>query len=766
MRPLIYLVLLGALAPWACAAQANEAQAKIDSLRRAAESAKDGPAKARSLCALCWQLRVAGKPDEALAKGRAGLEQARRAGDKAAEAACLKNIGVVFALQGDYAGALARAGEALALYKALRDDSGAAKTLNNIGLVWEHQGDYARALKYMRESLELKMKARDKNQMAFAYINIGYICEAQGDDEAAFRYARKSLDLYRETGNRSGEAHALLNIGNLHFGRGEDSAAQACARRSLQLYRALGDKTGIADALGNIGEAAERRGDFAAALPAYQECLAVYEEINDRLRLADALARAARAHTALGRPGEARRMAARALGLARDIGAAKQAKAAALALAAADSALGDFVSAFAHHKLHKQYSDSLGSDEQTEEIGRLKARFEFDQENAARRQREEAAADRRQIIAWVALGVFCALLFAAGLFAWGWQNKRKANKLLGAQNKVIARQNAELDAALEELRELSQFKENMTSMLVHDLKNSLSTVMGFAELPALGDAREPLRAAARRMNDLAMNMLEVQKFEAAAVRLDIRPVEMAKVLRGAALQVSFLAGQKQIALRAEAAPGLRALADETALARVLDNLLNNAVKFAPRGGRVSARADAADGAVLLVVKDNGPGLPEDKREAVFEKFVKLNDAAGANKSGVGLGLTYCKLAAEAHGGAITAENAPEGGAVFRLTLPAAPAAPGAAGPPLLPDACGAEAARALSSEDRRRLAPALSEMRRHEIYETTEMLAALEALPPGPERPALAEWRRRAEQAVFNLDEETLAALLRQAETA
>ncbi len=116
--------------------------------------------------------------------------------------------------------------------------------------------------------------------------------------------------------------------------------------------------------------------------------------------------------------------------------------------------------------------------------------------------------------------------------------------------------------------------------------------------------------------------------------------------------------------------------DADKIERVLLNLVDNAIKFTPAGGEVIVQAhpagdrDAPDGYVRVEVKDTGPGIPDDSKERLFDRFTQLDGVRGRRR-GTGLGLTYCRLAVEAHGGRIWVEDNPQGGAIFAFTLPLA-----------------------------------------------------------------------------------------------
>jgi signal transduction histidine kinase len=110
--------------------------------------------------------------------------------------------------------------------------------------------------------------------------------------------------------------------------------------------------------------------------------------------------------------------------------------------------------------------------------------------------------------------------------------------------------------------------------------------------------------------------------------------------------------------------------DADMLRRVLTNLLENAVKYSPAGSKIYLGSRLDGDMVLMWVQDTGPGIPADERERIFDKFTRLHGSGGPK--GLGLGLAFCRLAVEAHGGRIWVEECPEIGACFKFTLPTSP----------------------------------------------------------------------------------------------
>ena len=160
-----------------------------------------------------------------------------------------------------------------------------------------------------------------------------------------------------------------------------------------------------------------------------------------------------------------------------------------------------------------------------------------------------------------------------------------------------------------------------------------------------------------------------RKLTAGEMPVEQEMVRLGEVVEGAIAQVVPQAEAKGLELDVRIEPAdLTTWADRGLLERVIVNLVGNAVKFTPRGGDVAVRGqEEDDGGILLWVRDSGPGIPLEDQARIFDRFTQ---AGQRRQWGSGLGLTFCKLAVEAHGGRIWVESAPGKGSTFYVRLPA------------------------------------------------------------------------------------------------
>ncbi|HEU4323889.1 MAG TPA: ATP-binding protein [Roseiflexaceae bacterium] len=242
-------------------------------------------------------------------------------------------------------------------------------------------------------------------------------------------------------------------------------------------------------------------------------------------------------------------------------------------------------------------------------------------------------------------------------------------------------QRHELERLNAELRELERSRDQLTQMVVHDLKNPLTALVGFLEMVRLGplteDQSQALEGALRsgkNLNGLISDLLDIGRMESGRMELERSLFLPLDLLTSSAAELSGWLQQTQKQVRVEVPDELPLInGDMRLLRRVLLNLISNAIKHTPAGTTITLRASACETpggqpCVTLEVADNGPGVPPALRERIFEQYVGSGGESGGQRS-TGLGLTFCRLAVEAHGGTIELADQPQPGATFRIRVP-------------------------------------------------------------------------------------------------
>ena len=256
----------------------------------------------------------------------------------------------------------------------------------------------------------------------------------------------------------------------------------------------------------------------------------------------------------------------------------------------------------------------------------------------------------------------------------------------------LGRKNDALVTTNEKLLEAERTKEALTSMMVHDMKNPLTSIRGYLEL-LLDEPAEKLPEELRRhvsisydssgrLLDMVRDLLDISKMEDRKLHPASEPVELEKLLKLAHAEQSVIATKSKKTIELDIRPDLPAFkGDSDLIGRVIANLLSNSVKHTPKGAKIRVFAWPAgahpgspvDAAVLVGIADDGDGIPKEYHEKIFEKFgtVELR-RSGAPKLSTGLGLTFCRMAVEAHGGKLWLESEKGKGATFYFVLPLEP----------------------------------------------------------------------------------------------
>ncbi|RLB56126.1 MAG: hypothetical protein DRI90_18910 [Deltaproteobacteria bacterium] len=247
------------------------------------------------------------------------------------------------------------------------------------------------------------------------------------------------------------------------------------------------------------------------------------------------------------------------------------------------------------------------------------------------------------------------------------------------------------------LQRMQQQRQELAAMLVHDLRSPLTVIQAGTDLIALAAEESELGAdshhartmlmACDRMKALIDGVLELHELESGEMTVAPDPTDAAQVVSSVQLGMELVATRASVQLCFDAPVALPAVvADPALLTRILENLVNNALRVTPAAGQVTlAVAEAppsllsdklpgvTDRAILISVEDTGMGVPAAHRDRIFDKFATLESSLGGHRRSTGVGLAFCREAVHVQGGAIWVEGAPGGGARFCVLLPAVPA---------------------------------------------------------------------------------------------
>jgi len=266
------------------------------------------------------------------------------------------------------------------------------------------------------------------------------------------------------------------------------------------------------------------------------------------------------------------------------------------------------------------------------------------------------------------------------------ENARLFEKTWKAQQeleKKVDERTRELKNVLEEVKRISKRKTDFISSVSHELRTPLTSIKGYAAILLAGklgnipqEVRERLEKVNRHSDELVHmvnDLLDISRIEAGRVTMKQEPQDLQDIAEKVVDLLSLQAKEENVELKCAIAPDTRnILADHNQIERVFINLIGNALKFTPRGGKITIQSCRLEqNQVQVDITDTGCGIPPEAQEAIFEEFYRVDNAINQEVKGTGLGLALVKHIIEAHGGKIWVRSKIGAGSTFSFTLPLA-----------------------------------------------------------------------------------------------
>lgn len=239
-------------------------------------------------------------------------------------------------------------------------------------------------------------------------------------------------------------------------------------------------------------------------------------------------------------------------------------------------------------------------------------------------------------------------------------------RLAGVINDTFAR----LESSFEQLR-------RFTADASHELRTPLSVIRGIGEA-GLGETRTPteykeamgsMLEEVDRLTNLVDTLLRLSHGDAGTVRISREAIDLGALTRDVASSLGILAEERNQRITVDAADRISVSADRLVLREAITNVIDNAIKYGPRGSTIDLRVHADDGHAILAIADEGPGIAPEHRQRIFDRFFRLDEGRSRDEGGTGLGLAIAKWAVEVNGGHISVDTGATGGSVFRIVLP-------------------------------------------------------------------------------------------------
>ena len=574
----------------------------------------------------------------------------------------LRILGIYNYFKSNYPEALSYYQQALEVNKELGDNRIAASCLNNTAVIYYRQGNYPRALENYQKALTIMEEMGVKDRVAACLDNIAIIHSEQNSRDLAFEYFQRSLVIREEIGEINAISTSLNNIGEFYLESFDYKSARDYFERSLKLKEEAGDKSGVSSILRNIGYIYFEDGDHQSAGNYYQRSLSLSEEIGFKYGICLAHARFGELYLETNRLSRALSSSLEGLDLAVELALLDEQKELNDLLSRVYSRQANYQKAYDHHVLFKQLNDSLFNKENIKNIADLENQYQYEKE----KQEILFASERQQLVlteennrlkyerTTVLLGLG-ATIFFIGVIFFAYRREKKFSHELTNRNRTI--------------NELTQFRNGLTHMIAHDMKNALDAVINLSRGEPSKKKMATVEQSGYLVLNLVNNMLDVEKFEEAKVKINKKAHPLRDLIKEAIDQVDLPRKLRDVDLVANLSSDVTIMVDREVFVRVLVNLLTNAIKYSKVGGQVSVSLEiSSNDRLSLSVQDNGPGIAKENLPHVFDKYWQGEKRKSGGSASTGLGLTYCKLAIEAHGGSITVDSEEGKGSTFTITL--------------------------------------------------------------------------------------------------
>ncbi len=664
----------------------------------------------------------------------------------------------IYRIQGKSELAIENYEKALIYFTEINNSLYIAFTLNNIAVVYQMQGRLTEAIQYYYKILELFEKENNRGGLISAHNNIGIILEIQKKyDEAILNY-EKSLEISTELNRFFDMVNTMSNISNIYIHQAKHDKALLLLKQSIEINIKSNNPVGEANNYMQICELYCNTENYDSAKIYIDKSKKLNKELKDKILEYKILYYGASIDYSENKIEKALEKALDAHDMIIKVGDVEKQRQVNFLICKLYEANNNYEKSLFYYKKYKQYSDSITKNDNLKKTELIQAEYEYLQKETNLLQENEkhlqAITKQRYtilifVIALVSIFVILLLIYRKK------QQKQRDYLLLQKKNNQIKEQSEEIKIHSENLKatnkkliELDEYKQTISSMIVHDLKNPLNAISSFSTHSAV-------KSSAKKMYHLVNNILDVNKFQDAKMKLNIKQFELLELINNTLPEIEYLLLQKNITISNLINKKIVVNADKNLIERVLINLINNAVKFSDNNSSIIINYEKiADNEIRISIKDAGVGISEEEIEHVFDKF---SHTAIKNKiKSTGLGLTFCKMAVEAMNGKIGVVSQLNIGSQFWFTVP-------------LIDILAVENNNSqkvekqkfdyLSKADKETLFQYIDKLKNFEIYEISLIKKVVSEMKKENSK-GIQTWLKQYETAIYNTNQQEVTDLL------
>jgi|GEM_PF-4633141 len=531
------------------------------------------------------------------------------------------------------------------------------------------QGNYEEGMLLSHEALDYFQKEDDQVYRANLLVLIAEKNRAKKLYEAAIEYLIEANSIQLTTDDSAFHAQVYNRLAAVKFELGDYNETIEYVELSNKFIGNDHYPNLVVSNYELMGAVYRETGEQEKALASFQKALSLVDQVQDSGILPNLLNNISRTYYELNNNAKALEYAQKSYELAAYDSIKVLMESSSEILAETHTGLGNLNEAIKYLKINHKLEQNFFDEEQDRRISELNMKYESAKKEKQIEEQlfwlKQKNAQNLRLTWVVVISILVLVIIIVTML-----KLRKRNQELLVRNEKINRQANELENKNHELMRLAGFKEDLTNMIVHDLKNPLNTIINLSKIRGVTpNCDELIQDSGKQMLYLIQNILDVYKYENSSMDLKQEQISLMQLVKLSINEVLLLAKERNNRFEILSHFDFMVYADPQCLKRIFVNLFTNAIKYSKPDTEIIIQVtDQDEQKVKIEVIDQGEGIEASELKNVFEKYSHLKNRKSSHIGSTGLGLAFCKLAVEAHGGVIDVDSAPGVGSTFSIVL--------------------------------------------------------------------------------------------------
>ncbi len=558
-------------------------------------------------------------------------------GNRAYEANGKHSMGISYAMQGNNSQAKDYLEEALAILLELEDESGILNCTTNLSTIEGLLGNFSLALDYGFSAVVLAERLHRPFDLATTYNSISIIYSNLQDIPNALIYSKKALKLWVSESNIEEMGTAFNNLANLYKMQGDYALAKGYYKRARRIFERVQNKKNLIEIYTNLASLAKNHQNYKEALEFYEEALSISREHNLKTNIIKILTDMGKVYVATSKFKYAEESFNEALDLVDQVQDLDVQINFYRTFAEYCKLIGNHNLAYTYLDKYIDLKEAVFTANHASEIARLQAKFDYE------RQKNEA-------------------------------------ELYRIRNVELLELNNNIEQQKEELVDLNNSKDAILNVVSHDIRNAISNIYYLVQMineevlsPKLQHYNNLIELSSNRALTMVTDILEAHRLDIDDFSLELELLDLNKLLKDNADIFKIMASRKDISFKISySAVPLPALMNADKMWQIVNNLVSNALKFTPSGGKIKISLSSIkekESHICLSVKDSGIGIPPENLTKIFDRFTTVRRRGTSGEKTFGLGLSIVKRLVELHHGKIEVKSRINKGTEIKVKIP-------------------------------------------------------------------------------------------------